>query len=102
MDTDIKKAIDALNEAFNDDPIAITTLLKTEIPCNEDLSKHPTIMCGYTKDGRYYITAIGLLNGVLGSLGLPLIAGLWSDPYGDNSRLLEFVEYGSKSDTIST
>jgi hypothetical protein len=43
----------------------------------------------------YSVGALGLLNGVLGALGLPLIASMWSDPVDADGhpKLLGFCEY---------
>ena len=96
---DIQLAIDALNEAFSQDPVAVRALLINVVPCNKKLADHPTVQCGQLENG-YSVSALGFLNGVLGALGLPLIASQWSDISNDDGvfTLLGFCEYQPKRD----
>jgi hypothetical protein len=91
---DIQHAIDALNAAFEQDPAAIRALLINVVPCNAALAAHPTIQCGELPD-MTSVSALGLVNGVIGALGLPLIAPKWSDMPDAEGRfeLLGFCAY---------
>jgi len=54
-----------LNECLIADPEAINKLFNTQIKCNEMLTNHPYLHTLY-KDGEYYVTVLGLINGMLG------------------------------------
>lgn len=86
-----------LNEAFDDDPQAMQALLRNVVPCNEDLALHPTIVVGKNEvleDGGWEVGTLGVVNGVLSSLGVPLVASKWSEPDDiGKPTLLGFCEY---------
>ena len=71
----IQFAIDTLNQALEDDPIALTALLHCEVQCNKTLADHPTIQVGaYERgtnkpmpDGPYWLRPLGLINGLFGA-----------------------------------
>jgi hypothetical protein len=90
----IQDVVDALNEAFEEDPVAIRALLINIVPCNEALAGHPTIQVAPMGSG-YTVGALGLLNGVLGALGLQLIASKWSNDTDERGahKLLGFCLY---------
>lgn len=93
--SDIQQAIDSLNLAFKQDPVAMRALMINVVPCNKALADdHPTIQCSALEDG-YTVSALGFLNGILGALGLPLIASKWeSEANADGvHKLLGFQEY---------
>jgi hypothetical protein len=80
MATQIQKAIDTLNGAYNDDRNAIHALMCNRVPCNHALADHPTVQVdelGVT--GGYAVGALGLINGVVEAMTGQRIALLWSD-----------------------
>ncbi len=96
MPEPIDKVLESLNAAFDVDPEAMNLLLANRVSCNLKLARHRTIQVGeYTHDGtpRFTVTALGLINGVLGDLGMPAIAaGMGVDEQG-RSRLVGFCRY---------
>lgn len=62
--TPIQKAIDALNEAFANDPEAIKNLFRVSSRCNAALAAHPTVQVS-DDGGVHIIRFIGLLNGAI-------------------------------------
>jgi hypothetical protein len=85
-------AISALNEAFKRDPAAMHALLCNRVPCNDQLVDDPHIIVekNPVTDG-YTVGAMGLINGILTSLGLSVVAAKFSDD--DDPKLLGFVTY---------
>ena len=94
MTSKIQSVIDSLNIAFEADPIAIRALLVNVVPCNDVLAAHSTVICNRLEEG-YTVGCLGILNGVLGALSLPLVASKWSDEVDSlgRRRLLGFCEY---------
>ena len=80
-DVEDNPAVRALNRAFRADPAAIHALLCNRVPCNVALADDPAVVveanpvldCGWT------VSALGLINGVLTELGLPVVASRWGD-----------------------
>lgn len=68
--------IGMFNEALANDYDAITKLIRSRVSCNQTLADHPTIQVGkdISGDNAFDVGPLGLVNGVLGVLGLPLIA----------------------------
>ncbi len=62
----VTSAINILNEALDRDPAAITELVNMRVPCNKQLSDHPTIHTTVI-EGVFRLGVLGLLNGALGS-----------------------------------
>src|SRR4051812_38310917 len=67
------EVIKFMNELLVIDPKAITALIETRVPCNEDLATHPTVqvasisklMEGSTPE--YSVGLLGILNGLCGA-----------------------------------
>lgn len=73
-----QKALDCLQLAVEDDPVAMSTLLSMRIPCNACLANHPTIEVGTFKTmSGNRISVVGLLNGIFRSMELPEIETEW-------------------------
>ena len=70
--TDIEKVVNSLNFAFQCDPEAVSSLIQHHVPCNTKLADHPHVVVKrlVLQDS---ISALGLINGVLNSLGLSRI-----------------------------
>lgn len=93
----IETVVDMLNNAFKSDPSAIHTLMVNRVPCNEQLADDPFIVVETPPalDGDHFqVGALGLINGVLGSLGMPRVAMTFSerDSLG-KSKILGFTIY---------
>ena len=66
-----EKALEVIASAFKADPVAVRLLLGNRVQCSYDLAEHPTVICGDgIADGEVYytLTALGLVNGILGEL----------------------------------
>ena len=82
-----QRVVDAMNDAVNRDKVAMITLLRIMIPCNEDLAEDPYIVVGEDKVlGGYTFGVLGCINGVLGALNVNLIATKWSDEADEEGR----------------
>ena len=95
----IGAVLDCLNTAFQSDPVAIQALCCNRVPCNQALADHPTIPVDQFPGGDGCIVgAIGLVNGVLDSMDLPLVAMQFSDPLDESGRrkMIGFCEYKNK------
>lgn len=96
MPAPIDKVLQSLNAAFDVDPEAMNLLVANRVSCNLKLARHRTIQVGeYAHDGtpRFTVTALGLINGVLGDLGMPTIAARCHRDRNGRSRLLGFCRY---------
>jgi hypothetical protein len=93
----IQTVVDLLNNAFKSDPSAIHALMVNRVPCNEQLADDPFIVVEtppvLTGD-HFQVGALGLINGVLGSLGMPRVALTYSDKDSNGrSKILGFTIY---------
>lgn len=91
-----------LNGAFRADPQAIHCLIINRVPCNENLGDHPYVVCERSQVivGGGTVDALGLVNGAMGAMGLPLVTLQWStdrDAEG-RCRLLGFNRYAPPGD----
>lgn len=79
-------AIEVLNSAFQADPEAIHALIANRLPCNQELIDHPDVVVDESRavPAGYLVGPLGLINGILGRLGAPLVAIAWEDPSGDS------------------
>jgi len=72
-----QRVCDMLNNALENDPAAIWSLLLiNKVPCNQQLVDDPFIIVerpGGLPGSNYVVGALGLLNGALTALGLPLV-----------------------------
>ena len=89
-------ATECLNSAYKADPAAMHSILCNIIPCNQALADHPFVLVQSCRmfNGRT-LSVIGLLNGVLNAMGLPLIASHYQPDPEDPSRyeLVGFMKY---------
>ncbi len=90
------KILRSLNEAVEQDAAAIQTLIGQRVPCNEALADHATIQCGLQHPAAgelgWTVGPLGLINGVLGAAGIPLIAAQFDDETGN---FVGFCDYES-------
>lgn len=64
----VAKAIETLNELLKLDPNAVEALFKYRVPCNKDLTNHPTVQVKcYDPDKIDKVGLLGLLNGLFGT-----------------------------------
>lgn len=94
----VEKVIKTLNEAFENDPAAIHSLMCNRVPCNNELVNHPTIQVEklpVLEGESYAVGALGLLNGVIEPLTGKRIAVKWSSEVNDwgQAKMLGFCEY---------
>lgn len=84
----IDSVLSVLNSAVAADKVAIADILDYRVSCTESLADHPHIVV-LPGHGSYAVGALGLINGVLTSLGLPRVMAV----YNESGELKEFVEY---------
>ena len=75
----IKLAVRILNRAFNNDPVAVERLVKTEVPCNLHIATMDHIVNEDERDNCLHATGLGLLNGVLGPITGHIVVVLVQD-----------------------
>lgn len=80
---DASDVVRVLNEALKADHDAIATLVDYRVPCNEELTEHPTIQVQCNL--RPMVGILGILNGILGDVGIMAV-------YDYDGTLLEFSE----------
>lgn len=96
----INLAIERLNQAFKADPEAMSFLLLYGVPCNEKLADDPyvpvRVIDEHLRDefAPYYLSPIGLVNGVLKALDLPPIAVKLDNREG-KGEVLGFIAYNA-------
>jgi hypothetical protein len=65
---DAQKVVDVLNRALKADPDAINDLFQYRVVCNSKLGEDPIIQVRYhRKSDGSSISALGLINGILGT-----------------------------------
>lgn len=80
------KIVDTLNECFKADPAAMRALICNRVPCNLELANHPTVQVGTIPGtATFEVGFMGVLNGILASEGLPLVAVKFYSPGEDDS-----------------
>lgn len=84
----LAKVLTCLNSGLDADYIGMCCLINNRVPVTEDFQNHEFIP---TVGGT--ASAIGLINGVLGSIGLPLVCSVW-----ENNMLLGFDKYELDND----
>jgi len=63
----VDTAIEFLNELLRADPQAVSALIETRVPCNQELADHPTVQVrSYGLNGGYQVGLLGILNGLFG------------------------------------
>jgi hypothetical protein len=60
-----ERIIAFLNELLELDPCAVTAVMTSRAPCNQQLQSHPTVQVGKFA-GRVEVSALGILNGLCG------------------------------------
>lgn len=97
---------ETMNRAFTSDPDAIHALMVNRVPCNQKLADDPTVVVdkSMVNPNGWSVGVVGLINGILGDLGLPLLASKWSDEVDAEGRhtLLGFQEYQPPSPPSET
>ncbi len=97
----IDTVVDLLNNAFKSDPSAIHSLMVNRVPCNEQLVDDPFIVVDKPPvlTGEYFqVGALGLINGVLGCLGMPRVALTYGEKDAEGrSKILGFTVYNIES-----
>jgi len=89
-------AVKVLNEAFEADPDAISSLFSTRVSCNSKLAVHRTIQVRAESplpagQGDFTIGTLGVINGILLALSIrPVAIAAWYDP--ETGALLGFGE----------
>lgn len=103
-----KKVVAYLNSIYKADPGAVSALIFNHVPCNEKLSDHPHAVCAEPSMighlGEFFeIRTLGMINGLLTSLGIPKIAAAtdWVDQAKDKIRLTGFCLYKSPNENLS-
>ncbi len=89
--------LDLLQTAYDMDPVAMSAIFTSYVPCNEALANHPTIPIitveSHPDEGAphetYVVSPLGLLTGVMRALGLPEIAAV----FNKNDELIGFSAY---------
>ena len=66
MTDTILKAVKALNDALERDPVAITKLVNLRVDCNHQIVNHPTIQTS-AYHGVSKVGVLGLVNGIIGN-----------------------------------
>lgn len=75
-----------LNSAYQSDPAAISSLFGVRRICNKELSEHPYVQVfGKTADGPFWVSLIGLINGMLQQEGsADVVAVIYDDDTQQN------------------
>ncbi len=98
------RPVDTLNRAFAADPEAIHAILCNRVPCNRALAEDPTIVVGESvvAPDAFNVGVVGILNGILVDMGLPLVASQWSDETDAEGRrrLIGFCEVPKQPDPV--
>ncbi len=95
---DFDLVLKCLNSAVEDDPAAIQALCCNLVPCNDKLADHPLIPVDMFPGGGFIIGTIGLINGILEAMNMPLVAMKFDDiPDSDGRRkFLGFCRHSYK------
>lgn len=94
--TALQSALNALNTAFEADPVAIHALIRNVVPCNQILADHPTVQVQESiVPWKYEVSALGLLNGVIEAMTGGRVAAKFSDTPNEIGvhPLVGFCEY---------
>jgi len=78
-----------LNELVDADPVAMTQLIETRVPCDETLVEHPTVQVLVEGD-KHSVGMLGILNGIIGARpedGWGYVAA----EFDDDGRLVKFL-----------
>ncbi len=88
----VASALVVLNEALTQDRRAIQSLLEKREVCNSKLIENDTIQVREGENGAVMVSALGLLNGILGTL--PDGSGPIAAVYDNSGLLVEFIRRG--------
>lgn len=90
--TTANKIVDLLNELVRLDKTAMGALLSNRVPCNQDVSEHPTVQVVAQNNG-YYLGLLGILNGLCGEHnGYGCITAVFEDVPNQNWKNLSHFE----------
>lgn len=89
----LSQVLECLNTALSADRAAVEALCRYRVECSDQLSRHPLVVVGNDDSGELSLRLVGLLNGVLSALDMPLVAENWEEVDGKPARLLKFVRY---------
>lgn len=91
------RALGCLNSAFKTDPCAIHSLIANRVPANIALMQHPHIIVDTLPSGEknenYVVGLLGVVNGMMTSMCLPLIAMQWQDNEDGSKKFIGFTKY---------
>mgnify|MGYP003455689220 CR=1 FL=1 len=79
-----------LNEAHGMDPTAIESIMDNRVNVSWAVANHPHIVVGGTEQNPH-LGSLGLINGILSALGIPLVAIEYDQDHLD--EILRFVPY---------
>ncbi len=71
----MQDAVDLLNEMVLLDPFLINQLIKSRMPCNENIIEHPTIQVMVGDE----VGLLGVLNGIFADESDDVIVASWKD-----------------------
>ena len=86
--------LDVLADAFALDRDAVRRLFDYRVACNEKLAEHPKIVIQLMSHNNM-VGVLGLINGILGAAGQPLVAAI----YSQEGALIGFKEYAEPCTT---
>lgn len=93
MEITTEQVIEYLNSIYKADPSAIHWLLINRVPCtNDNLLNHPHFIVGNNcaAEGTHTAGVLGMINGMLTSLGLEKVALSFDDT---THKCLGFVKF---------
>ncbi len=79
------KIVEMLQEAFDNDPDAIQSIMEYRVPANQKTCDHPTIAV----NSDHQVGALGLINGILETIEEDRIAIV----FDDNNKFIGFTNY---------
>ena len=91
----IDLVVQAMQDAFERDPQAMDELFTSRVPCNQKLADHPTVevWTELIKPG-YSVGPLGVINGVLRTLGIGVLAmRCQPECHPQSGKLLGFCNY---------
>ena len=88
----IDETIAYLNDLLKWDKKAISKLVDTRVPCNDELADHPTCQVATIADGIYNKCEVGLLGVLNGMFGVDENGrGHIAAEYDDDDNLVSFI-----------
>lgn len=85
-----KQMSELLNDALKIDPTSIKRLMSVHSPCSAQLAEHEHINVSSAdgKNGPFYITFIGIMNGMLSHSGSDDLLSVQVD---ENNKIIKFT-----------